>query len=93
MERLYFRCGWLKMETNRFDRFLSWIAILAVGGCTVSLFRIVLHYCLQIAHLAEEEGHWNQVCPTFVSVFVISLFLGLGCLAVHSIRKVIKNKS
>ncbi len=81
------------MKTTRFDRFLSWIAILAVGGCIVSLFRIVLHYCLQIAHLAEEQEYWNRVFPTFVSVFVVSLLLGLGCLAVHSIRKVIKNKS
>ena len=86
-ERLYFRCGWLKMETSGFDKFLSRVAILAVGGCIVSIFRIALHYCLQIVHSPEQEEHWNRVFPTFVSVFVISLFLALGCLVVHRIRK------
>ena len=75
------------MKTNRFDRFLSWIEILAMGTCVVSLFRMVFHYCLQALHVREEQAHWNRVFPTFVSVFVFSLVLALACLAVHSIRK------
>ena len=86
-ERLYFRWDWLKMGTGRFDKFLSRVAILAVGGCIVSVFRIALHYCLQIVHSPEQEEHWSRVFPTFGSVFVISLFLALGCLVVYRIRR------
>lgn len=80
------------MKTNRFDKFLSWIAILAVGACIVSFLRIALHYCLQIIHLPEKEGYWNWLFPTLVSVFVFSLFLALGCLVVYRIRKEKKSK-
>jgi H+/Cl- antiporter ClcA len=75
------------MKKNRFDRFLSWIAILAFAGCIVSFSRIAFHYLLQIARLGREEGHWDRVFPTLVSVFVFSLLLALGCLVVYRIRK------
>ena len=75
------------MKTSRFDKFLSRVAILAVGGCIVSVFRIALHYCFQIVHSPEQEEHWNRVFPTFASVFLFSLFLALGCLMVHRIHK------
>ena len=75
------------METNRFDKFLFRIAIIAGGICVVSLFRIVLHYGLQILHSPEREGYWNRVFPTLVSAFIISLFVAVGCLAVRRLRK------
>lgn len=75
------------MERTRFDRFLSRVAILAVAGCFVSVFRIAYHYFLQIVHLPEQEGHWNRIFPTLVTAFVISLFLALCRLVVRRIRK------
>ncbi len=75
------------MKKNRFDRFLSWIAILAFAGFIVSFSRIAFHYLLQIARLGREEGHWNRVFPTLLSVLIVSLLLALGCLVVYRIRK------
>lgn len=75
------------MERSRFDKFLSRVWILAVAVCIVSVFRIALHYCLQILHSPEPEGYWNRISPTLVSAFVISLFLALGCLVIQRVRK------
>ncbi len=75
------------MEKNKFDKFLSRVWILAVAVCIVSIFRIVLHYGLQILHSPEPEGYWNRIFPTLVAAFVISLFLALCCLVVRHIRK------
>ncbi len=43
------------MKTSRFDKFPSRVAILAGGGCIVSVFRIALHYCFQIVHSPEQD--------------------------------------
>ncbi len=75
------------MDRSRFDKFLSRVAILAFAVCIVSVFRIALHYYLQILHSPEPEGYWNRISPTLASAFVISLFVALGCLVVRRIRK------
>lgn len=75
------------MKKNKFDKYLSRVAILALAGCFVSVFRIAYHYFLPIVHLPEQAGHWNAIFPTLVAVFVISLFVGLCCFVVQRIRK------
>jgi len=45
------------MNANRFDKFLSWLSILAVAGCIASLFGIVFYYFGRIAHLPGGEEY------------------------------------
>jgi hypothetical protein len=81
------------MKTNRFDKLLSTLTIVAVAVCIVSLFEIVFYYFWRIARLPGGVEYWNQRFHMRVTIFALSLFLGLGCLAVYRIRKKTKNKS
>ena len=81
------------MQKKRFDKFLSTLAIVAVAGCIVSLFQIVFYYFWGIAHLPGGEEYWTERFHTRATVFAFSLFLGLGCLVVHRLRKRTRKKT
>jgi H+/Cl- antiporter ClcA len=76
----------------KFDKFLSWLGILAVGGCIASLFRIVVYHSARTANLTGAEEYWIQRSSVYITVFISSLFLGLGCLVVYTMRKRTRGK-
>jgi len=81
------------MKKKRFDKLLSTLSIAAGSVCIVSLFEIVFYYFWRIARLPGGVEYWNQRFHMRATVFAVSLFLGLGCLAVYRRRKKTRNKN
>ena len=75
------------MKKNKVDNLLISLAILGVGGCIASLYRIFVGYFSLHTNLMGGEGYWDKRLIIYFSVFACSLFITLSCWIVYRMRK------